>query len=85
MIAEPAEEFFFYAFLMFIVMGVFIAIATQYHYVNEHDLMEDTPCGGEDVGKNSNAVAERGNVTQRTSIKRLPKTVSASEEKDSKC
>lgn len=36
LIHEPAIEFFLYAFLMFVVVCVFIAIAINYTYVNEH-------------------------------------------------
>lgn len=37
-IHEPALEFFFYAFLMFIVVGIFILIAVNYKYVDEEAL-----------------------------------------------
>lgn len=40
-IHEPAMEFFFYAILMLIVIAVFIAIAMNYTYVNEHSLEEE--------------------------------------------
>uniref|UniRef100_A0A915DZ45 Uncharacterized protein n=1 Tax=Ditylenchus dipsaci TaxID=166011 RepID=A0A915DZ45_9BILA len=36
LIKEPATEFFFYALLMAIVIGVFVAIALNYTYVDEH-------------------------------------------------
>jgi solute carrier family 15 oligopeptide transporter 1 len=38
LIHEPALEFFFYAFLMFIVIGIFILIALNYKYVDEEAL-----------------------------------------------
>ncbi|VDO26700.1 unnamed protein product [Haemonchus placei] len=54
-IPEPATEFFFYAFLMILVMGIFILLACRYTYVEngeevqptqkkEHVISEDTTC-----------------------------------------
>uniref|UniRef100_A0AC35G8H5 Uncharacterized protein n=1 Tax=Panagrolaimus sp. PS1159 TaxID=55785 RepID=A0AC35G8H5_9BILA len=41
-IHEPALEFFFYAFLMFIVIGIFIVIAINYKYVDEEELQSES-------------------------------------------
>lgn len=38
LIKEPAAEFFFYASLMFLIIGVFVIIAMNYQYVDEDDL-----------------------------------------------
>jgi hypothetical protein len=37
-IKEPATEFFFYAFLMLVVIGVFVLFAMNYTYVAEEDM-----------------------------------------------
>uniref|UniRef100_A0AC34Q9Q8 Uncharacterized protein n=1 Tax=Panagrolaimus sp. JU765 TaxID=591449 RepID=A0AC34Q9Q8_9BILA len=39
---EPAIEFFFYALLMFIVIGIFILIAVNYQYVDEEAMESET-------------------------------------------
>jgi hypothetical protein len=40
LIKEPATEFFFYAFLMLMVIGVFVLFAMNYTYVAEEDMIE---------------------------------------------
>jgi hypothetical protein len=37
-IKEPATEFFFYAGLMLLIIGIFVIIAMNYNYVDEDDL-----------------------------------------------
>lgn len=43
-IPDPVAEFFIYATLMFLVIGIFIILAVRYIYVDEHNLeIPDTP------------------------------------------
>ncbi len=43
-VSDPATEFFVYALLMFAVIGVFIALAMRYTYVDERqEEMMDSP------------------------------------------
>lgn len=38
-VAEPASEFFVYAFLMIVVIGLFILLASQYTYAEDRDVI----------------------------------------------